>query len=165
MQLKRLFRHLILPHWWVLRAFSKPALATIERAIVASEMSHCGELRFVVEASLPVQGLFRSQSPRERAIELFSQLRVWDTESNSGVLIYLQLLDHRVEIVADRGIDARVGPVFWRDVCQRMEVAFHKGRFEAGSLAALREITAVLADHFPSTDDNPNELPDTPLVL
>lgn len=165
MRLSRVFRHLLLPHWWVLRAFPKPACAAIERAIAASERAHRGELRFVVEATLPLPGLLRDQSPRARAIELFSQLRVWDTEQNSGVLIYLQLLDHRVEIVADRGIDARVGPEFWRAVCQRMEQAFHEGRFESGALEALREITEALTAHFPSTGNNPNELSDTPLIL
>ncbi len=122
-------------------------------------------MRFVVEANLPVHGLWRGQSTRARAVELFSQLRVWDTEHNSGVLIYLQLIDRRVEIVADRGIDARVGQAFWDAVCRRMEAAFHVGQFEAGALAALSEITRALKEHFPASDSNPNELPDRPLLL
>jgi uncharacterized membrane protein len=165
MQLSRLFRHLILPPWLVLRAFPRPLLAAIEQAIATSERDHRGELRFVVEATIPLGGLLHKQSARARAIELFSQLRVWDTEANSGVLIYLQLIDRRVEIVADRGIDLRVGQEFWSAVCRRMEQAFREGRFEAGSLAALGEITAVLVEHFPAVGDNPNELSDTPLIL
>jgi len=165
MRLSRILRHLVLPRWWVLRVFPKSALAAIERAIAASETSHRGELRFVVEANLPLPGLLRGQSPRARAVELFSALRVWDTEQNSGVLVYLQLIDRRVEIVADRGIDARVGHAFWRAVCHRMEQAFHAGRFETGALEALAEITDVLAEHFPAPGDNANELPDSPLVL
>ena len=165
MQLSRLLRHLILPHWWVLRAFPASSLAMIERAISGSENSHQAELRFVVEASLPLSDLLPDRSPRARALELFSQLRVWDTEHNSGVLIYLQLIDRRVEIIADRGIDTKVGHKFWRTVCHHMEQAFREGRFETGALDALTEITEVLAEHFPPAGVNPNELPDAPLVL
>jgi uncharacterized membrane protein len=165
MGLSRVLRHLVLPHWLVLRAFPKSASGVIERAISASETSHQGELRFVVEASLPLPGLLCDQSPRARALELFSQLRVWDTEHNSGVLIYVQLIDHRVEIIADRGIDARVGHAFWRTVCHHMEQAFREGRFEIGALEALSEITEALAEHFPSAGGGANELPDAPLIL
>lgn len=160
----RLLRHLVLPDWWVLRSFPKPALRTIEQAIAASEKRHQGELRFVVEASLPLPGLFRHESARARAIELFSQLKVWDTAHNSGVLIYLQLIDRRVEIVADRGIHQRVGDEFWAAICRRMETAFREGRFEEGTLLALGDITAVLTEHFPASADNPNELPNAPLI-
>ncbi len=161
----RLFRHLLLPAWWVRRDFPKPLLRAIEEAVRASEASHSGELSFVVEASLPLHGLMSGQTPRARAIELFSQMRVWDTRRNSGVLIYLQLVDRRVEIVADRGIDAKVGQEFWSGVCRRMEAAFRDRRFGAGILAAFAEITEVLGEHFPVAGDNPNELPDAPLVL
>lgn len=164
-KLSRMLQHLILPHWWVLRAFPKPALDAIARAITSSEHHHCGELRFVVEAGLPFAGLLRSESPRQRAIALFSALRVWDTEHNSGVLIYLQLIDRRVEIIADRGIDACVGHEFWTAVCRRMERAFAENHFEAGALGALDEITQALSTHFPLADGGANELPDAPLVL
>ena len=160
----RLLRHLVFPDWWVLRAFPKPALRAIKQAITESERTHQGELRFVVEANLPLHGLLHHQSPRARAIELFSQLGVWDTEQNSGVLIYLQLIDRRVEIVADRGIDAKVGKGFWEAICRQMEEAFRNGCFEEGSLVALRNITVVLAEHFPALRDNPNELPNAPLI-
>lgn len=164
MQIGRLMRHLVLPDWWVLRAFPKQALNTLEWAVSASEQSHRGELRLVVEASLPVYGLLRNQSPRARAIELFSQLGVWDTELNSGVLIYVQLIDRSVEIIADRGIDARVGTEFWNAVCRRLEAAYHCGQFESGTLQAVEEITAALAKHFPASGDNPDELPNAPLI-
>lgn len=165
MDIPRILRHLVLPHWWAMRTFPKPALDAIERAVAASETAHRGELRFVVEGNLPLQRLWQGQSPRERAVELFSQLRVWDTQDNSGVLIYVQLVDRRVEIVADRGIDARVGQEFWDGVCRRMEEAFRAGRFESGALTALDEITAVLSRHFPAGSRNPNELPDAPIVM
>jgi uncharacterized membrane protein len=148
-----------------LRAFPKPALRAIEQAIMESERTHQGEIRFVVEGNLPVRGLLRDQSLRARAVELFAQLGVWDTEHNSGVLIYVQLLDRRVEIVADRGIHAKVGDVFWNAICRRMEAAFREGQFESGALQALKEMTAALAEHFPaSVCDNPNELPNAPLI-
>lgn len=165
MDAARILRHLVLPHWWAMRAFPKPALAAIGRAVAASETGHRGELRFVVEANLPLADLWQNPSPRTRAVELFSQLRVWDTADNSGVLIYVQLLDRRVEIVADRGIDARVGQEFWDAVCRRMEAAFQAGRFERGAMEALDAITAELTRQFPARGRNPNELPDAPLTL
>lgn len=164
MRLGRLFKHLILPDWWVLRAFPKSLLRTVEHAVAASERRHCGELRVVVEANLPLHALLRDQSPRQRAIESFAQLGVWDTEHNCGVLIYLQLIDRRVEIVADRGIDRRLGDAFWNAVCRRLETAFRDGRYETGILRALVEISAALAEHFPATGDNPDELPNAPLI-
>ncbi len=165
MRLKRVCRHLLLPHWWALRAFPETLLRRIEAAVAASESAHGGELRVVVEANLPLPGLFHGQSARARAIELFSQLRVWDTEQNSGVLIYLQLIDRRVEIVADRGINARVGQDFWNGVCRRMEAAFRIGNFEGGTLLALASITEVLTEHFAATGENRDELPNAPLVI
>jgi uncharacterized membrane protein len=164
MQAGRFLRHILWPDWWVLRAFPESALRTIEQAITDSERTHQGELRLVVEAGLPLHGLLRDQSPRARAIELFAQLGVWDTAHNSGVLIYVQLLDRCVEIVADRGIDARVDDAFWGAVCRRMEAAFREGRFESGTLIALKEITESLAENFPASGDNPDELPNAPLI-
>ena len=165
MQLSRLLRHLVWPDWWVLRAFPKPVLRAIEQAISESERSHHGELRFVVEASLPVLALLHNQSSRARAIGLFAQLGVWDTENNSGVLIYVQLNDRCVEIVADRGINARVDAAFWSAVCHRMEKAFHEGCYESGVLLALNEITEVLTRNFPASEENPGELSDAPLIV
>lgn len=165
MTISRWIRHLAVPHWWATRVFPKSSLDAIEAAIAASETRHGGELRFVVEAGLPWSALGRDRSARDRAVELFASLRVWDTAGNSGVLIYVQLVDRKVEIVADRGIDARVGPAFWQGVCRRLEAAFRDRRFAAGSLAAIDEITAALAEHFPAGTTNSNELPDRPLVI
>jgi len=161
----RIARHLLVPHWVALRPFPASVLGRIESAIGSSERKHDGELRFAAEAGLPLASLWRGQSPRGRAIELFSQLRVWDTEHDSGVLIYVQLVDRTIEIVADRGINARVAQASWDGICRRMEAAFRGGQFEQGALAAIDEVTALLASHFPASGANPNELPDTPVVL
>ncbi len=165
MQLQRVLRHLILPHWWAGRAFPPAVLQRVEQAVAASEASHRGELRVVIESELPLPALLSDQSPRARAVELFAQLRIWDTEENSGVLIYLQLLDRRVEIVADRGINAKLGQEFWDAICRRMEVAFRAGDFAGGVHCALNTVTEALREHFPATSDNPDELPNTPLLI
>ena len=161
----RIFRHLLTPHWWALRPFPPALLKAIEHAIGESERQHDAELRFVVEGPMPLGTLLSGTTSRHRAIDLFAQLRVWDTEHNSGVLIYVQLLDRKVEIVADRGIHARVGQAFWDAVCGRMQAAFRAGDFERGATTAIADITAALAAHFPPGAENPDELPDAPVVL
>ena len=165
MDLARIFRHLVTPGWLVHRSFPRPVLARIERAIRESEQSHDGELRLAIEAGLPAVVLMRGITPRQRAREVFGQLAVWDTEHNSGVLIYLQLVDHSIEILADRGIAAKVDQATWDTICRRMEEAFRAGSFEAGTLRGITEITALLAAHFPAGGSNPNELPDRPVLL
>ncbi|HMW18691.1 MAG TPA: TPM domain-containing protein [Accumulibacter sp.] len=165
MDLRRLIRHVVLPHWWVRRSFAPDLLRRIEMAVEASEITHRGELRVVLEANLPLPRLLQDQTTHARAVELFSQLRVWDTAENSGVLIYLQLIDRRVEIVADRGIDAQVGPAFWNGVCRQMEEAFKAEDFAGGMLFALDTIGDVLREHFPISSANADELPNRPLVL
>jgi len=165
MNIKRIVKHLFATHWIIARAFPRRTLAVIENAIRASEKSHHGELRFAVEADLDLAALLRGQIPRQRAVEVFSALRVWDTEHNSGVLIYVQLVDRRIEIVADRGINAKVPQHEWDAICRRMEAAFRESRYEGGALAAIGEITALLAQHFPPRGDNPDELSDKPVVL
>lgn len=129
------------------------------------EKSHLGELRFVVEGALEPGDVLAGTSARERAIDLFSLLRVWDTEHNSGVLVYLLLADRRVEIVADRGIHAHAGSENWDSICRRMEADFAAGRFETGALDGIRAIGELLTRHFPASGDNPNELSDRPVVL
>ncbi len=165
MNLKRTLKHFFAPHWIVNRAFPRRALSAIGNAIGESEKLHDGELRFAVEAGLHPASLWRGLTTRQRAEELFASLHVWDTAHNSGVLIYVQLVDRRIEIVADRGISAKVLQVQWDAICLRMEAAFRARRFEAGALAAIAEVTALLAQHFPPRGDNPNELPDRPVVL
>jgi len=163
--MKRILRHLMATRWTVERAFPRDTLATIGKAIKASEGAHRGELRFVVEAALHVEPLLRGQTPRERAIDVFSLLRMWDTERNNGVLIYLLLADRDVEIVADRGIDAKVGAQEWERICGKMEAAFRQADFEGGVVGGIQEVTRHLAEHFPPTGDDRNELPDKPVVL
>jgi len=151
--------------WMVNRAFPGATLTAIDRAIKASEATHLGEIRFVVEGALETGPLFRGQTARERAIDVFSQLRIWDTERNNGVLIYLLLADRDVEIVADRGIDAKVGPEEWERICRKMEAAFRQGDYEGGVVGGIQEVTRHLAEHFPPIGDDRNELPDKPVVL
>jgi TLP18.3/Psb32/MOLO-1 phosphatase superfamily protein len=165
MDVRRYLRHLATPDWVARRAFPKASLRAIEQAITASERLHQGELRFVVEAGLDFSLLWHRVSARRRALDLFARLRVWDTEHNSGVLIYVQLLDRQVEIVADRGINARVAQDEWEAICRRLELAYRRGDCESGTLAAIGEVTALLRRHFPAGTENPNELPDRPLVL
>ena len=122
-------------------------------------------MRFAVEASLPLLALWRGQDARSRAVDLFGQLRVWDTEHNSGVLIYLLLADKRVEIVADRGIHNKVGNTAWEAVCGEMQRAFADGRFEQGASSGVAAISDLLAAHFPPDGTRRNELPNEPVVL
>lgn len=165
MDLLRTFRHLLVPQWRVRQSFPMNTLQAIEGAIAASEKQHTGELRFVVEGGLPPEYLWRGATPRQRAVELFSQLRVWDTEHNSGILIYVQWVDHAVEILADRGIAARVPQAEWDAICHSMEAAFRRGEYRAGALAAIERANRLLAAHFPSAGGGHNELPDKPLML
>ena len=165
MNFKRIVRHLLAPHWIINRAFARRTLNAIEAAIRASEKTHDGELRFAVEAGLHPLPLMRGRTARMRALEVFANLHVWDTEHNSGVLIYVQLVDRSIEIVADRGIAAKVAQHEWDAICRRMEDAYRKREFKAGTLAGIAEITQLLAAHFPPRADNPNELPDKPVVL
>jgi uncharacterized membrane protein len=122
-------------------------------------------VRFVAEASLTVAALWRDRSPRQRAAEVFAAEGVWDTEENSGILIYVQLADRRVEILADRGIAARVPQAEWDAICRGMEQAFRAGQWRQGALQAVARAGELLAIHFPAGASNPNELPDQPLML
>jgi hypothetical protein len=165
MNLRRIARHLLIPDWWAHRAFSKSILDRIDTAVHESEKLHRGELRFVIEGDLELAALLRDVTPRERAQEVFAKMRVWDTEENSGVLIYVQLIDRRIEIVADRGISAKVEQPEWDVICSTMESAFRAGRFESGALDAIDAISRLLNQHFPARSDNPDELPNRPVRL
>lgn len=165
MSLKRALRHLVAVPWIERRAFPPDALRQIEEAITASERQHRGEVRFVVEGALDFLPVLRGLTPRARALEVFSLLRVWDTEENTGVLLYVQLVDRDIEIVADRGIAHRIAQPEWEAICHRMEEAFRERRFLAGALEAIREVSHLLAQHFPAGARNVDELPDRPAVL
>ena len=165
MDLKRIVRHLSCGRTTLRRAFPQHALAAIEQAIREVEARHDGQIRFAAEAALELGPLLAGQSAQQRAVEVFSKLRVWDTEHNNGVLIYLLLADRDVEIVADRGIHAKLGHEPWREICRTMEAAFQRGEFEAGVLAGIRAVGDHLARHFPVRRDKPNEMPDWPVML
>ena len=165
MNIKRITKHLLLTHWQVSRAFPSDTLVAIDRAIKASEAAHAGEIRFAVEGALDGTLLFKGQSARERAIDVFSQLRIWDTEHNNGVLIYLLLADRDVEIVADRGIHAKVGLEEWEKICRTMETAFKQANYEGGVVGGIQAVTQHLIIHFPASGNDRNELLDKPVVL
>lgn len=163
--MRRVARHLFYPHRRTHTLFPRQTLDRIEAVIRESERMHRAELRFVVEGGLEPLAVWRGLTPRHRAIELFSRLRVWDTAENIGVLVYVQAVDRDIEIVADRGLSAAVPQSEWEVVCRRMEDAFRAGEYEAGALAAIAAVSAVLAHHFPPTAHDTDELPDRPLIL
>lgn len=165
MGIRRIGRHLLEHRWRVRRIFPHRVLAAIEQAIKAGEATHSGQVRFVVEGALDGAPLFRDQPARERALDIFSQLRVWDTAHNNGVLIYVLLADRNVEIVADRGIDAKVGAAGWEEICKAMETDFRSGNFEAGVIKGIDAVSRQLALHFPRHRGGRNELPDAPVVM
>src|SRR5450432_1835749 len=165
MGIGRIGRHLLEHRWRVRRIFTPKVLAAIEQAIKMSETVHSGQIRFVVEGALDGKPLFRDQPARERALDLFSHLRIWDTAHNNGVLIYLLLADRDVEIIADRGIHAKVGAARWETICRAMEAEFRQGRFEQGVMQGIAAVSAELAKHYPPHAGDLNELPDAPVVL
>jgi uncharacterized membrane protein len=149
--IKRIARHLVMTHWQVNRSFPHRTLLAIEKAIEASETAHCP--------------LFQGQSARQRAINVFSQLRIWDTEHNNGVLIYVLLADREVEIVADRGIHAKAGPQEWGSICRKMEMRFKQKDYEGGVVSGIQAVTQHLLRHFPAAGGVRNELPNRPVKL
>lgn len=165
MSITRIARHLVHHQWRAKQIFTPKVLDRIEQATRQSEAAHSGQIRFVVEGALDGKPLFRNQPARERAIDVFSHLRIWDTAHNNGVLIYLLLADRDVEIVADRGIDAKVGAEGWEKICRAMEAEFRSGEFERGVLAGIEAVSRELAKHFPPGGSRMNELPDEPVVM
>ncbi|HEY5128459.1 MAG TPA: TPM domain-containing protein [Bradyrhizobium sp.] len=165
MGIRRIGKHLLEHRWRGRRIFPPEVLAAIERAIKAGEATHSGQVRFVVEGALDGKPLFRDQPARERALDIFSHLRIWDTAHNNGVLIYLLLADRDVEIVADRGIDAKVGAAGWESICKAMETDFRAGNFAGGVIRGIEAVSRQLAAHFPKHGAGRNELPDAPVVM
>jgi uncharacterized membrane protein len=148
------------------RVLAADDVSRIQKAVKDSEQHHLGEIVLVLEGGLPLHFLLAKKPARARAENLFAHLRVWDTEHNSGVLLYVQLVDRRIEIVADRGIAAKVEQTEWDAICREMEAAFRARRFAEGALQAIERCTALLARHFPSNGRrHPNELPDKPILL
>ena len=172
-KLKTIFKHVWLDVSDAERALPPDMLARLAKRVAASEGRHTGEIRVYVEAALPISYLWRigKSSPlraliRQRAVMLFGKLRMWDTEHNNGVLIYLQLAEHAIEIVADRGVNRQVSQQQWKAIADRMSSAFREGHFEDGLTEAIGEVSAVLVAHFPSAPDgqSANELPDEPVL-
>lgn len=165
-RLQRLLRHRWLDEDDTHKAIPPALLQRLQQRVAASENRHSGEIRICVEASLPSSYIWRDAAPRERAVAMFGKLRMWDTEDNNGVLIYLLLAEHAIEIVADRGLASRVPPAEWAAMVQRMGSAFREGRFEDGLTHALEEVSALLVQNFPLApgQTSSNELPDEPVL-
>ena len=150
----------------VRRHFPPRVLDAIAQAIAAGERTHSGQVCFAVQGGLPVAPLWRGLAPRRCAEEAFARLRVWDTQHNSGVLIHVLLADRAIDIVADRGIAARVGQQEWEAICARMRERFAAAQFEQGAVEGVAAVSALLARHFPAGErGGPNELPDRPVIL
>lgn len=160
----RVLRHLLADPRDVPRTLGAGALDRLTARVQASESQHAGELRLCIEAGLPLSYLRRGASPRERAVMMFGKLRVWDTEANTGVLIYLLLADHAIEIVADRGLNPHVSPAQWQAIVDAMAPALKAGRFEDGLAVAIDQVGALLQAHCPLIDARAdrNELGDAP---
>lgn len=167
MHIGRLLKHVLVTPGSLHRAFPRPALERIGHAITQAEAHHSGEIRFALEAALPWSYLRRNAPARQRALMVFSKLRVWDTEHNNGVLLYVELADRAVEIVADRGIAHQVGSAEWEAICRTLREHFRRGAYEAGAIAAIQAIGGKLHQHFPLVPgaERPNELPDKPVEL
>jgi uncharacterized membrane protein YgcG len=164
-KLARLTRHVLTTRWSTRRHFPRPVRDAIEQAISECEARHAGEIRFIVETALDLPDLWRGLSPRQRALQLFGQFGVWNTEHNNGVLIYVLLADHDVEIVADRGIAQRVPQTEWGAVCRQMEHHYRAGRYQEGSVVGILGVGALLGRHFPGVHGGGSQLPDQPVLL
>jgi len=153
--------------WFQLRRyFPATLLDEMASAIAAGERTHKGEVCFAVEARLPALAVLNGLEAQARAQHVFGQLRVWDTEHNSGVLFYVLIAEHRIEIVADRGIAAKVSAAEWDAICAGMRGCFAAGQWREGSLQGIAAAHALLVRHFPGNDKaTPDELPDRPILL
>ncbi len=166
-RLGRFFRHRMWDEADVRRVLPRAALTRLSARVTESERRHTGEIRLCVEASLPISYLWRGLSARQRALAQFGKLRVWDTEHNNGVLIYLLLAEHAIEVVADRGLNQRVTAAQWQAIVEGLRQSLRGGQFEQGLLDAIRAVETLLAEHFPADPATPprNELPDAVVVL
>lgn len=167
MNMQRIWRHLTASPWRVRRVLPRSAMQAIEHAIRDSERTHRGQICFAIEGALDPVPLLRGVTARRRAIEVFTRLRVWDTEHNNGVLIYLLLADRDVEIVADRGFNRLVAAGQWQAVCEDMERHFRAGNFHDGALVGIREVGRIIASHYPQQPGqrDEDELPNRPALL
>ncbi len=164
-RLSRAWRHVTSSDADATRAFPEPTLGAISEAITAGEQTHRGEVRLIVEKGLPLDEAWDGVTNRQRALALFADYGVWDTEDNCGVLIYVNLAEHKVDIVADRGIDRKIDSATWQAVCHTMTDGFKAGQFHDATLAAIKQVNELLRTHFPANGSRANELPDKPLML
>lgn len=167
MDAQRWFRHLFATRRALLRAFPRSGLLLIEAAVAESEQRHGGEIRIAIESSLEPTEVWQGKTPRARALEVFASLGVWDTEANNGVLIYVLLADHDVEIVADRGFNGRVAAAEWAAICEDIDAEFRSDRYPEGLVAGVRQVGQIIATHFPQRPGqrDENELPNRPALL
>ena len=165
MSAQRMFRHLLASRGATRRRFPKAVLDSVEVSITSAESRCSGEIRFVVETALEIADLKAGLTPRERAVQIFSDLHVWDTELRNGVLIYVLMADRDVEILADRGAAAVIPPADWESVCHLMEQDFRAGRFAEGAIAGVEAVGGLLERHFPRSGADRNELPNQPALL
>jgi len=165
-RLQRLLTHLFGQWFAMRRRFPEALLDEMTKAIASGERTHLGEVRFAVESRLSPWLVLEGVDALIRARQVFAQLQVWDTEHNTGVLFYVMMAEKRIEIVADRGIASRVAQAEWDGICSRMRNSYAGGHWREGSLAGIAAAHALLQQHFPSDGtDNPDELPDRPVLL
>ena len=165
MAVARLLRHLFASRAVTRRRFSAATMKSIETAIAAAEQRTSGEVRFVIESALDLPEVWAGVGARDRAMQTFSDLHMWNTENRNGVLVYVLLADRQVEIVADRGAVERIGQADWEGVCRLMEGHFGEGRFAEGAVAGVAAVGGLLARHFPPGGPNRDELPNQPALL
>lgn len=162
---KRCLKHAFFPPKCWRKFFTKETLKAIETAVSQSETHHSGELRFAIENALHFKKVWRGITAQQRALEVFSRLRVWDTEENCGVLIYVLLAERSVHIIADRGINKCVNQTEWGNIVRNMQHSFKQGQFQKGAIIGIEQITALLTTHFPATAKHDNQLPDAPVII
>jgi uncharacterized membrane protein len=165
MAIKRLLKHLFATRTATRRRFPHDVTEAIEQAVTAIELRTSGEIRFAIDTALELPEIWADKSPRECAHEAFARLRVWDSELNNGVLIYVLMADRDVEIVADRGAAARISPIEWEAACRVMESHFREGRFREGALAGVEAVGGLLVREFPCRAGNRDEIPNQPALL
>jgi uncharacterized membrane protein len=161
----RMLKHLCATRAGTRRRFSQEVLEAIEKAVAAAETRTAGEIHFAVETALDIPELWSGKTPRECAHEAFAHLRVWDSELNNGVLIYVLMADRDVEIVADRGAATRISPDEWETACRLMEGHFREGRFREGAVAGVEAVGGLLEREYPSRPADRDELPNQPALL
>ena len=162
---QRLWRHLVTTKHATRKVFPATALQAIQTEIAAGEVTHRAEVRVIIEAALPLVFVMQGGSARRRAVELFTHYRVWDTEENCGLLLYINLADHKVEIIADRGVDRAVGKKDWQAVCQTVTAGFAAGEYHDSVPAALKQLNLLLTRHYPQIGPQRNQLSDKPEML